>query len=52
MKRADASGAPYALIVGDEEAAQDRVAIKPLRGGEQFAVDARDIVARFAALPR
>jgi len=50
MKRADASGAPYALIIGDEEAAQDRVAIKPLRGGDQFAVDARDIAARFAAL--
>jgi histidyl-tRNA synthetase len=52
MKRADASGAAYALIIGDEEAAQDRVAIKPLRGGEQFAVAARDIAAQFAALPR
>ena len=52
MKRADASGAPYALIIGDEEAAQERVAVKPLRGGEQFAVDARDIAARFAALAR
>jgi len=52
MKRADASGAAYALIIGDEEAAQDRVAIKPLRGGDQFAVDARDIAARFAALAR
>ena len=52
MKRADASGAPYALIVGDEEAARASVAVKPLRGGEQFDVPAADIAARIAALPR
>jgi len=52
MKRADASGAPYALIIGDEEAARDSVAIKPLRGGDQFTVAAAEIAARFAALPR
>jgi histidyl-tRNA synthetase len=52
MKRADASGAPYALIIGDEEAARESVAIKPLRGGEQFTVAAAQIAARFAALPR
>jgi len=53
MKRADASGAAYALIVGDEEARTDTVAIKPLRdGGEQFAVPSREVVARLAALPR
>jgi histidyl-tRNA synthetase len=33
MKKADASGARFALIVGDDEAATGRVAIKPLRGG-------------------
>lgn len=53
MKRADASGAIYALIVGDEEARTDTVAIKSLRkAGEQFAVPAREVVARLAALPR
>ena len=44
MKRADASGARYALIVGDDEAAAGTVAIKPLReAGEQRAVAARDV---------
>ena len=31
MKRADASGARYALIIGDDEAAANAVAVKPLR---------------------
>ncbi len=53
MKRADASGAAYALIVGDEEARTGTVAIKPLRGGgEQFAVPSREVVARLATLAR
>lgn len=52
LKRADASGAPYALIIGDDEAASASVAVKPLRGGEQFTVAAAQIAARFAELPR
>jgi histidyl-tRNA synthetase len=44
MKRADASGAQFALIVGDDEAAAETVAIKPLREpGEQRAVAAKDV---------
>ncbi len=36
MKKADASGARYAVILGEEEVASDRVTLKPLRGaGEQ-----------------
>jgi len=36
MKKADASGARYAVIIGDDEAASARVTLKPLRGeGEQ-----------------
>jgi histidyl-tRNA synthetase len=36
MRRADASGARYALIVGDDEAASGLVSLKPLReAGEQ-----------------
>ena len=52
MKKADASGARYALIVGDEEAASGTVAVKPMRGGEQFVVATADVASRFATLPR
>ena len=39
MRRADASGARWALIVGDAEASANRVAVKPLRAaGEQIAL--------------
>jgi len=51
MKKADASGARFALIIGDEEAATGTVAVKPLRaGGDQVAVAAADVPARLAAL--
>jgi histidyl-tRNA synthetase len=33
MKKADASGARFALIIGDDEAAASDVTVKPLRGG-------------------
>lgn len=33
MKRADASGAHYAMIVGEEELGEGQVAVKALRGG-------------------
>jgi histidyl-tRNA synthetase len=33
MKKADASGARVALVIGDDEAAAGEVSIKPLRGG-------------------
>jgi histidyl-tRNA synthetase len=32
MKRADASGAAYAVILGEDEMARDEVSVKPLRG--------------------
>jgi histidyl-tRNA synthetase len=52
MKRADASGARYALVVGDDEAAAGTVAVKPLReSGEQIAVPAAALVRHFEALP-
>ena len=51
LKKADASGARLAVIVGDDEAATGTVAIKNLRdGGDQVAVPVRDVAARFAAL--
>jgi histidyl-tRNA synthetase len=51
MKKADASGARLAIIVGDDEAKAGTVAIKHLReGGDQIAVPVADVVARFASL--
>jgi histidyl-tRNA synthetase len=39
MKRADASGARFALIIGEDEVGANRVAVKPLRAtGEQVAL--------------
>jgi histidyl-tRNA synthetase len=39
MKRADASGAQYALLIGDDEAASGTASVKPLRReGPQFAL--------------
>ena len=50
MKRADASGARFALIVGENEADARVVAVKPLRiAGEQVSVDPRDLPARLAS---
>ncbi|MFO1311973.1 MAG: histidine--tRNA ligase [Burkholderiales bacterium] len=53
MKRADASAARFALIIGQEEAATDSVAIKPLReGGDQFAVPSREVAQRLQAFAK
>jgi len=50
MKRADASGARYALIVGEDEAASGAVSIKPLREtAEQRRVPIADLYQQFAA---
>ena len=50
MKKADASGARFALIVGDNEAIANRVALKPLRmTGEQIALAPEELPARLAA---
>jgi histidyl-tRNA synthetase len=50
MKKADASGARYALIVGDDEVRSATVAVKPLRGGEQVALPLADVAARLCEL--
>ena len=53
MKRADASAARYALIIGQDEASTDTVAVKPLReGGEQVAVPAMEVAARLEKMSR
>ena len=44
MKRADASGAPLAVIIGDDEVAAGEVSLKPLReSGEQRRIAADDL---------
>ena len=46
MKRADASGARFAVIIGDEEAGRMVVSLKPMReAGEQVQVDAEQAAA-------
>jgi histidyl-tRNA synthetase len=50
MKRADASGARYALLIGDEEAATGTASVKPLRAaGAQVAVPVAELAATLAA---
>ena len=45
MKKADASGARYAVIVGDAEVRSDKVSIKPLRaGGEQQLLPLKEAI--------
>jgi len=52
MKKADASGARYAVIVGDDEVAAGKLALKPLRGGgAQSLVTVDEAIERLAATP-
>ena len=47
MKKADASGARFALVIGDDEAARRVVGVKPLReGGEQRDVPVAELAAQ------
>jgi histidyl-tRNA synthetase len=49
MKKADASGAGYALIIGEDELAAGEVSLKPLRGeGEQRRIRRDQVAAAFA----
>jgi histidyl-tRNA synthetase len=53
MKRADRSGAAYAVILGDDETARGVAAVKPLRGGpEQQEWPWDELPRRLAALLR
>jgi histidyl-tRNA synthetase len=50
MKKADASRARFALVIGDDEAARGVVGVKPLReAGEQESVAIDALPARLAA---
>lgn len=49
LKRADRSGAAFAVILGDEEVSGNRVGLKPLRGdGEQVSVPAERLQSEIA----
>ncbi len=50
FKRADRSGAHYALVLGEDELDKGVVALKPLRGGEQETLAEADLAARLAAI--
>jgi histidyl-tRNA synthetase len=51
MKKADASEAPVAIVIGEDEAAAGEVGLKPLRGsGAQQRVAIDDLVEAMAAL--
>ena len=53
LKKADASGALYAVIVGDEEARERRLTLKPLREeGPQERLAVADAVQRLAGAAR
>jgi histidyl-tRNA synthetase len=45
MKKADASGARVAIVIGDDEAAANEVSLKPMQGGEQVRVSVPTLVA-------
>ena len=52
MKTADASAAPFAIILGDDEVAAGKVTLKPLRGGgEQVLLSPAEAIARLATAP-
>ncbi len=48
MKKADASGAPVALVIGEDEAAAGEVSLKPMRGGEQRRVGVDELASELA----
>jgi len=48
FKKADASGARFALVFGPDEAAQGQVSVKPLRGGGEQVTQPLSQVAQWA----
>ncbi|MDH4235273.1 MAG: histidine--tRNA ligase [Gallionella sp.] len=45
MKKADASGAAVAVVIGDDEAQANEVSLKPMQGGDQVRVGVNALVA-------
>ena len=44
MKKADASGANIALIIGEEEVSKGEVTVKDLQTGEQQSLNAQAVI--------
>ena len=51
MKKADASGARWAVIIGEDEVAKNAVTVKPLRGGEQQTVQTNEALSVIGSPP-
>ncbi len=45
MKKADASGAAVAVVIGDDEVQANEVSVKPMQGGDQVRVGVQALVA-------
>ncbi|MDH4216750.1 MAG: His/Gly/Thr/Pro-type tRNA ligase C-terminal domain-containing protein, partial [Gallionella sp.] len=45
MKKADASGAAVAVVIGDDEAQAGEVSVKPMQGGDQVRVGVQTLLA-------
>ena len=50
MKKADASGAAVAVIIGEDEARSNQVTVKPLRGGEQKTMALEAAIAHISKI--
>jgi histidyl-tRNA synthetase len=50
LKHADRKGTPVAVIVGEAELAEGRVAVKNLRSGEQRSYDRAELAPTVAAI--
>jgi histidyl-tRNA synthetase len=50
MKKADASGASVALVIGDDEVQANEISVKPMQGGEQERVSVQDLTATVVRL--
>jgi histidyl-tRNA synthetase len=52
MKRADKSGARFAIVLGERELTQGAVELKPLQGGDARSVPLAELPAALAAIAR
>jgi histidyl-tRNA synthetase len=50
MKKADASGAAVAVVIGDDEAQANEVSVKPMQGGDQVRVGVQTLFATVSKL--
>jgi histidyl-tRNA synthetase len=46
MKKADASGARVAVVIGDDEAKANEAGVKSMQGGLQVRVGVEDLLAK------